>query len=65
LLGRERLLPLPPVHVRDHCRQHAEKLIDPAVADRSLDLLVRLPLGELARTNPREQLFDRAPEREG
>jgi hypothetical protein len=64
LLGRVRFLSLRTVDVRHDRGEHPEQLVDPAVADRSLDLLESLPLCQLARRDPREQLFDRAPERE-
>jgi hypothetical protein len=44
--------------------QHREELVEPgAFVERAGDPLVRFPLGQLARVDPREQLFDRAAER--
>jgi hypothetical protein len=45
--------------------QHREELVEPgALVERPGDPLVRFPLGELSRVDPREQLFGRAPKRE-
>jgi hypothetical protein len=39
-------------------------VIETLVADRPGDPFVRLPLGQLARVDPREQLADRAAQSE-
>jgi hypothetical protein len=45
--------------------QDREELIEPlAPIERARQIFVRFPFGELARVDPREQLTDRAAERE-
>jgi len=40
--------------------QHRKQVVQPLIAERAGDLLVRLPLGQLARVDPRQQFTDRA-----
>lgn len=64
LRGLEGLLPLAPVAVGDRGLQHGEQVVEPLVADRPGDDLVRLPLAQLARGDPCEQFLDGAPQSE-
>jgi hypothetical protein len=62
--GLVSFLILPTVDVGDRRLQHREKVIEPVVADRAGDPLVRLPFCQFARVDPREQLADRAAQSE-
>src|SRR5690349_6390007 len=63
-VGLVRFLFLAPVDVRDRGLQHREEVVKPLISDRAGDPLVRLPFGQLARVDPREQLAYRAAQSE-
>jgi hypothetical protein len=48
------------IDVSDRRLQHREKVVKPLVSDRPREPFVRLPFGQLARVDPREQLADSA-----